>query len=161
MAENIETEIGVFADETAALRAVRRLEADGIAPERVGVINDPRRSREVVGTRARQLVIPMTLLGAVTGVVLLLLVPGQDAYKSSPSSLVPWAIVGAMAGLLVGALAGKLLPAKDPERYEQRVERGDVLVTVKVPAAERARVRRLLSDAAAQNVREERNTEAP
>ena len=41
MAENIETEIGVFADETAALRAVRRLEADGIAPERVGVINDP------------------------------------------------------------------------------------------------------------------------
>ena len=161
MNEKIETEIGVFSDETAAQAAAQRLEADAVPADRIGVINDPRKAREVVGTRARQLVVPMALLGAVAGIVLLLLIPGQDVYKTAPATLVLWAIVGAMAGVVVVALAGKTIPVKDPDRYEDRVEQGDILVTVKVDPADRARVRRILATSGARNLREEHTAEAP
>ena len=161
MNDRVETEIGVFSDPGEAESAVHRLESESVASERIGLVNDPRRAREVVGTRARQLVVPMALVGAIVGVVLLLLVPGQEAYKSSPAGLVPWAIIGAVAGLVVGALVGKLLPARDPEGYQDRVARGEILVTVKVAPADRARVRRILATAGATNLREERTGEAP
>jgi hypothetical protein len=161
MNEKIETEIGVFPGPAEAETAVRELEANEVPAERIGVVNDPRKAREVVGTRARQLVIPMALVGAVAGIVLLLLVPGQEAYKTGPAGLVPWAIVGAIAGIVVGALLGKTLPARDPEGYQERVGRVEILVTVKVAPAERARVRRILATSGADNLREERTGEAP
>jgi hypothetical protein len=161
MNDKIETEVGVFADEGRAQAAVQQLEAESVPSERIGIVNDPRRAREVVGTRAVQLVIPMAIVGAVAGIVLLLIVPGQEAYKTGPSGLVPWAIVGAIAGVVVGALVGKVLPAKDPERYQERVSRGEILVTVRVTPTERGRVRRILAASGAENLAEERTGEAP
>jgi outer membrane lipoprotein SlyB len=162
MDDSVATEVGVFDDETAAEGAVRRLEAAAVPPEQIGIVNDPRKAREVVGTRARQLVVPLALAGAIVGIVVLLLLPGQDAYRSGGlSGLVLYAIVGALAGIVAGALIGKVLPARDPDRYEGRVERGDILVTVKVAPPERERVRRILAASGALNLAEERTTEAP
>ena len=161
MDQRVETEVGVFSDEPGAQAAVQRLQAEAVSPERIGLVNDARRAREVVGTRSRQLVIPFAIAGAVVGIVLLLLVPAQEAYKTSPAMLLPFALVGAAAGVVVGALAGKVIPAKDPERYQERVTRGEILVTVKVDPNERGRVRRILAAAGARNVREEGTGETP
>ena len=162
MNERIATEVGVFSDRSGANAAVARLEEVAIPPEDIGVIADPRKAREVVGTRARQLVVPMALIGAVAGVMLLVLAnPAQGGVKFDPAFLAVWVLVGVAGGILVGALAGKLVPRKDPDRYVERVERGDILVTVKVTPDERSRVRRLLAAAGAVNLREEPTGEAP
>ena len=151
----------MFAHGSGAQRAVPTLQSNAVAPERIGMIDDPRRAREVVGTRARQLVVPLTLIGALAGVVLLLLVPGADAYKTSPSALITWLLIGAAAGLLCGALLGKLTPRGDARLYERQVERGAVLVTVHCAPGERGRIRGILAGAGARDVETEGTAESP
>lgn len=160
MERGTETEIGVFPDAGHAEEAVRAL-SDSVAAERIGVIDDPRKAREVVGTRVGQLVVPGAIAGALAGVVLLLLVPGLENYKTSPVTLAPWAIVGALLGLVTGALVGKLLPRRDAGRYERRLERGGVLVAVHCSPNECAAVRRILARAGAENLGHEPTAESP
>ena len=150
-----------FADGSGAERAAQTLPRTPWAPKRIGVIDDPRRSREVFGTRARQFVVPMTLIGAVVGVVLLLLVPGADPYQTSPSAPILWLLIGATAGLPCGALLGKLTPRGDARLYERQVERGAVLVTVHCAPGERGRIRGILAGAGARDVETEGTAESP
>lgn len=161
MARATGTEIGVFPDKASADDAVRRLESSRVPAERIGLVDDPRRAREVVGTRTRSFLAPMTVAGALVGLALLLVIPGSDAYRTNPSALVPWLVVGALAGVLTGALVGAVLPRHDPSRYQRRVEGGAVLVTVHCAPRERARIRRILSGSGAANVAHEGTAETP
>lgn len=160
MDEGTETEIGIFPDGDLAEEAVMTLRGT-IPPEQIGVIRDPRNAREIVGTRVTQFMLPAALIGAAAGVALLLLVPGDESYKTSPSALLPWALVGALIGVVTGVLLGKLVPRRDAGFYERRLERGGVLVTVHCAPNECVRVRRILARAGAENLAHERAAESP
>jgi hypothetical protein len=160
MNRTVHTEIGVFGDDERAQRAVQELQANAVPVESIGVIRDPRKAREIVGTRVREFIVPMTILGAVGALLLLLLVPGAEEYKTNPSAIVPWLFVGALAGLVTGALLGQVTPRKDATLYERRLEQGAVLVTVHVIPAEERRVRRILAGAGAENLTHEAAAEA-
>lgn len=155
------TEIGVFASDDEARRAVALLQDAAFAADEVGVLShDARLARDLAGSRVPELAVAGALSGALAALVVLL-APGSEVLRSGGAPVVAAWVAGAAAGgTVVGVLAGRVLPRRDPGFYE-RVAADGTVVTVRCTAGDCARARRTLREAGAQEVRGEIFTDAP
>lgn len=160
--ERTHTEVGVFESEQRARAAAASLESAGFSADDIGIVEDnPRRAQEVPAPR-----FPLTApLGAIIGAVLgFVIASGPASGVLLEARGVVTAVIVMMAtvaGGLVGFYAGRYFPQRSGEVYQRPMDRGDVLITVKCAPHDRDRVRRLLQEAGAQSVREEKAADTP
>lgn len=155
-----ENVVGEFPDERSVRSAVRFLEHAGFDPDDVAVITgNARQARELSGSRSAQ----GAAIGLFVGLVLfaVFVAIGGPVMWSNPVALVLGVLGFAVAGLAIGALGGRgrLFVVDRAQRYEAAEDAGERLVSVSVAAAEGDRARRLLREAGAVRVREERTVE--
>lgn len=154
--------IGAFADPGAAQAAVRFLEHAGFKADDIAVVGagNVRQAREVTGSRS----IPGAMIGAALGLALfaILIIAGGPAMRENGVALVLGLAGFVGAGFVIGTLAGRsrVFVAGRATKYEDAVEGGETLVEVHVPEEERERATRLLREAGAKTVREEKTIES-
>jgi hypothetical protein len=160
--ERTHTEVGVFESEQRARAAATALESAGLSADDIGVVEDnPRRAQEVPAPR-----FPLTVpIGAIVGAVAGFLIasgPASGVLLEARGVVTAVVVIMAtVAGGLVGFYAGRYFPQRSGKVYQRPVDRGDVLITVKCAPHERERVRRLLQEAGASTVREEKAADTP
>jgi hypothetical protein len=159
--ERTHTEVGVFSDEASARAAMRRLTEEGFAADDIGLVETPRRAAEVPASRMPQNAAVGAAVGAI--VALVIAVGPASGYLPEPRWLIVAIIasMGLFAGGLVGFYAGRYFPQRDPEVYQDKLDRGGVLVTVSCGPADRERARDALQRAGATSVREEPAAQTP
>ena len=127
-----------FRTEDDAIDAIRRLQSAGFTNDQVSVIaRDENVSRQVAtdtGTEAEEGALAGAVTGGVLGGVAALIagasavaIPGIGIAIGGPIAA---AIAGAAGGGLVGGLIGMGLPEEEAERYNERLEAGDIVVSV-------------------------------
>lgn len=134
-----------FRTEDDATDAIRRLQVAGFTNDQVSVIaRDKDVSRKVAGdtgTEAEE----GAVTGAVTGGILAgvaaliagasaVAIPGVGIAIGGPIAA---AIAGAAGGGLIGALVGMGIPEDEAKVYNERLEQGDIIVSVVAGARER------------------------
>lgn len=140
-----------FGTEDEAVDAIRRLQSAGFTNDQVSVIaRDKNVSRQVAddtGTEAEE--------GAVTGAVAGGVLAGVAALVAGASAVaipgvglaiggpIAAAIAGAAGGGLIGGLVGMGIPEEEAKVYNERLEQGDIIVTV-VAGAREAEAREIL-----------------
>jgi len=159
-----QTVTGMFASETAARDAVKRLERAGMPPDRIGFVRgNVRQAREAAGSYSPQ----GALVGALVGIALVvgyvLFGGDQVAPNLGPVAIGVGglAIVGGLA--LIGWLAGRARLFKSDEfaELEDDVASGDILVTVVCDTARGVeQTRSILESAGATDVAVEDSAEA-
>jgi hypothetical protein len=127
-----------FRTEDEAVDAIRRLQSAGFTNDQVSVIaKDKDVSRHVAedtGTEAEEGAVTGAVAGGVLGGVAALIagasaiaIPGIGIAIGGPIAA---AIAGAAGGGLIGGLVGMGIPEDDAKVYHDRMEQGDVIVSV-------------------------------
>jgi hypothetical protein len=127
-----------FRAEDEAIDAIRRLQSAGFSNDQVSVIaRDENVSRQVAadtGTAAEEGALTGAVTGGVLGGVAALIagasavaIPGVGIAIGGPIAA---AIAGAAGGGLIGGLIGMGIPEDEARMYHQRLEAGDIVVTV-------------------------------
>jgi hypothetical protein len=157
----VETVAALFDTRSGAEDAIRRLQAAGYSPDRIGVaLKDTREAGAIAEeTGVGDLTEEGATVGAVSGagvgaLVGLALVgstvvlPGLGTFLiGGPlAAALTGAGIGAASGGLVGGLIGAGIPETDAEAYASRLEQGHVLVSIQVPDAEAHRARAILTE---------------
>ncbi len=150
------TVVGIFPDRISVEHAIADLKTAGFDPQRMGIVmRDRSDAREV----AKDQDVSSTV-GAVTGGVLggtagallaatgALAIPGIGPFITGG---VLASLVGGAAGWLVGGLVGLGLSHDEAEYYQNRVEQGDILLTVD-PEGRDEEARRIMFDNSAQDM---------
>ncbi len=153
------TVVGVFRNEDAAKAALGRLDADGFAPDSVGVVAaNVRQAREVAGSFSPAAAVVGAIAGGLFGLGLGL---ATGMSVNSAAATVVGVGMFALIGAFIGALAGrsKLLKSHDYAMYQRAVDMGDALVTIRCAEAQQDEARRALQAAGATAVRVEGTAE--
>jgi hypothetical protein len=140
-----------FSTEEAAVDAIRRLQSAGFTNDQVSVIaRDKNVSRQVAddtGTEAEEGALTGAVAGGVLGGVAALIagasavaIPGVGIAIGGPIAA---AIAGAAGGGLIGGLVGMGIPEDEAKVYNERMEQGDIIVSV-VAGAREAEAREIL-----------------
>jgi hypothetical protein len=127
-----------FRTEDEAVDAVRRLQSAGFTNDQVSVIaRDKNVSRQVAddtGTHAEEGAATGAVAGGILGGVAALIagasavaIPGVGLAIGGPIAA---AIAGAAGGGLVGGLVGMGIPEDEAKVYNERLEAGDIVVSV-------------------------------
>jgi hypothetical protein len=127
-----------YRTEDEAIIAIRRLQSAGFDNDQVSVIaRDENVSRQVAdetGTEAEEGAVAGALTGGILGGVAALIagasavaIPGIGIAIGGPIAA---AIAGAAGGGLVGALVGMGIPEDEAKTYNDRLEAGDIVVSV-------------------------------
>ena len=127
-----------FRTEDDAIDAIRRLQSAGFTNDQVSVIaRDERVTQRVTddtGTEAEEGAVAGAVTGGVLGGVAALIagasavaIPGVGLAIGAPIAA---AIAGAAGGGLVGGLVGMGIPEEDAKVYNERLEQGDIIVSV-------------------------------
>lgn len=127
-----------FRTEDDAVDAIRRLQSAGFSNDQVSVIaRDENVSRQVAddtGTEAEEGAVTGAVAGGVLGGVAALIagasavaIPGVGLAIGGPIAA---AIAGAAGGGLIGGLVGMGIPEDDAKVYNERLEAGDIVVSV-------------------------------
>lgn len=127
-----------FATEDDAIRAIQELQAAGFTSDHISVIaRDKDVARDVAtgtGTEAEEGAATGALAGGVLGAVAALIagasavaIPGIGIAIGGPIAA---AIAGAAGGGLLGGLVGLGIPEDEARGYNERLEAGDIIVTV-------------------------------
>jgi hypothetical protein len=127
-----------FATEDAAVVAIRRLQTAGFTNDQVSVIardrDASRRVADDTGTEAEEGAVAGAVAGGVLGAVAALIagasavaIPGVGIAIGGPIAA---AIAGAAGGGLVGGLIGMGIPEDEARHYNDRLEEGDIIVSV-------------------------------
>lgn len=144
-----------YAGESDAERAVRALRDAGFGADDVSIVARDEGRAEAVAQDTGTDTAEGAGIGAATGGVLgalggllvgatALTIPGVGIVLAGPlAAVLGGAGIGAVTGGLAGALAGLGVSEDDAERYQQRVEAGDILVVVAAGDRE-AEARRIL-----------------
>jgi hypothetical protein len=169
--------LGIFADRTAADRAVDELQNAGYNPKEMSIIMKDTvetGTGETAGrgeNMAEGAVSGATTGGVVGGIAGLLIgigalaIPGIGAVliggpiaaalglTGAAATIVSGAVTGALAGGLVGALVGLGVPEEEAKVYEQRINEGAVLLAVPTGDGDRADARGILEGMGAEQTR--------
>jgi len=127
-----------FRSEDDAVDAIRRLQSAGFANDQVSVIaRDENVSRQVAddtGTEAEEGAVAGAVTGGILGGVAALIagasavaIPGVGLAIGGPIAA---AIAGAAGGGLIGGLIGMGIPEDEAKHYNERLEAGDIVVSV-------------------------------
>ena len=127
-----------FRTEDEAVDAIRRLQSAGFTNDQVSVIardkNVSRHVAEDTGTEAEEGAVTGAVAGGVLGGVAALIagasavaIPGVGLAIGGPIAA---AIAGAAGGGLVGGLVGMGIPEEEAKVYNERLEQGDIIVSV-------------------------------
>lgn len=146
--------IALFNTQVLANAAIRDLEVNGFASEKVGLVVKDMDGGTVVSPEADAALRPAHttedavaggLIGGTVGAFLAatgaLVIPGIGPFISGGILV---ALIGGGAGWLVGGLAGLGIPEEDARYYQEQVEDGRSLVTVIADGLEEDAVRILL-----------------
>ncbi|WP_435017802.1 DUF2382 domain-containing protein [Tundrisphaera sp. TA3] len=150
------TVVGLFETRDQAVKAVESLKAAGFPAEDMSIVmRDREASADVaeeagVGDAAAAGAMGGGLLGGIAGLVLgagALAIPGiGPIIAAGPiAAALTGGALGAAAGGIVGALTEVGVPEDEVEHYQAGVERGGVLLSVKVPAGRESEARSLLT----------------
>lgn len=171
--------LGVFPEREKAEDAIEELETKGFSPKDMSIImRNAGESRQADETGGE--VIGNTLGGATTGAIIggiaglvaAFAIPGLGVlFIGGPiatalgltgvaATTASGAATGALAGGILGALSSTFGLSSDEARiYERRINEGGVLVAVPTPEGEEERVRRIMADFDADNLRIIRTSE--
>lgn len=150
------TVVGIFPDRMSVEHAIVDLKTAGFDPQHMGIVmRDRSDAREVANDQGVS-----STVGAVTGGVLggtagallaatgALAIPGIGPFITGG---VLASLVGGAAGWLVGGLVGLGLSHDEAEYYQNRVEQGDILLTVDAEGRDEE-ARRIMFDNSAQDI---------
>jgi len=156
----MKTIIGIFDDQTSARRALDTLRDGPLPLDDVSII-----SRTTAGDATGQSEDVSAGEGAAVGAVwgglvglAALLIPGVGPFIAFGA--LGAALTGVVTGAVVGGIAAALIdfsgiPEADARGYEQQIQAGKTLVAVKARDEDAAEVRRVLSSAGADTVRDD------
>jgi hypothetical protein len=162
----MQTVVGLFESKAEVESAIRRLQAAGFDSESIGVaMRDRTESGELAeATGAGDLTEEGAAAGAVSGAGLGILIglalvgstivlPGVGpfvvggALAGGPlAAALAGAGIGAVSGGLIGGLVGSGIPEDEAEHYASGLERGGILVSVRVPDDRADEARRILDE---------------
>lgn len=156
----------LYDDPTAAHRAVRDLEASGIASRDISIVSSNAdgtydRDRDGADDRGEAAGVGASIGAAIGGTAGLLAglgimaIPGIGPVVAAGwlASTAAGVVAGGAAGGIIGALTQAGVSKEDAEVYAEGVRRGGTLVTARVPDGDRARAEAIM-DQAAINIRE-------
>lgn len=131
--------VGLFADRTAAERAIVDLKSAGFDPAQMGIVmrdrEEARQTAEDEGVGSTAGAVTGELIGGAGGAMLAatgaLVVPGIGPFIAG--GILASALVGGVAGWLIGGLVGLGVPEAEARYYQSRVEGGSVLLTLATP----------------------------
>jgi len=140
-----------FATEDEAVQAIERLQGAGFTSDQISVIakdkDTARNVTEATGTEAEEGALTGAVAGGALGALAAVIagasaiaIPGIGIAIGGPIAM---AIAGAAGGGLVGGLVGMGIPENEANQYNERLEAGDVVVTV-VAGSREAEARSLL-----------------
>jgi hypothetical protein len=140
-----------FATEDEAVRAIERLQGAGFTNDQISVIakdrDVARNVSDSTGTEAEEGAVAGAVAGGALGAVAALIagasavaIPGIGIAIGGPIAA---AIAGAAGGGLVGGLVGMGIPEDEANQYQERLEAGDIVVSV-VAGTREAEARSLL-----------------
>ena len=151
------TLVGLFESREKAQRAAAGLREAGFASNDISVVmRDRADAAEVAGdaglgetSAAGAGAVGGGVLGAAAGLAMglgALTIPGVGPFLAVGPivSALTGAGIGAVGGGLLGALSDHGVPAEDAPHYQEGVERGGVLVTVKAPDGREAEAHKIL-----------------
>ena len=141
-----------FRTEDESVDAIRRLQSAGFTNDQVSVIaREKSVSRQVAadtGTEAEEGAVTGAIAGGVLGGVAALIagasavaIPGVGIAIGGPIAA---AIAGAAGGGLIGGLVGMGIPEEEAKVYNERLEQGDIIVSV-IAGPREAEAREILS----------------
>lgn len=165
--------LGVFSNKDNVEKALYDLKDAGLETKEISVIMREIKDEEDGGGSQ---VVEGATSGAATGGVIgglaglligigAIAVPGVGALliggpvaaalglTGAAAATVSGAVTGILAGGLVGGLVGLGVPEEHAKEYEERVKKGDILLGVPVKEDEEEKVRKILEDNGAENVR--------
>lgn len=147
------TVVGVFPNDDAAKAALRQLDEAGFPADRVGIVaGNVREAREVAGSRSYTTALIGAVIGAAIGLGFALAsTMSLNNMAAIPLGMVMFAVIGGFIGMLAGR--GKALKSRDYEKYEDAVDRGDALVTIRCDEGLQEQARTALTSAGAITVR--------
>lgn len=153
------TVVGVFRNDDAARGALRRMDAAGFPPDRVGVVaNNVRQAREVAGSFSPAAAVVGALAGALVGLGFGLATGmSVNGAVATVAGVVLFALIGAFIGALAGRAKG--FKPRTYEKYQRAVDLGDALVTIRCADGQQEQARRALQGAGATAVRIEGTSE--
>nr|BBH91394.1 hypothetical protein KTC_61450 [Thermosporothrix sp. COM3] len=135
------TVVGVFTDRTQADYAIEQLQNAGFTNEQIGFIARNPETGDTVTESGAEAKATATAAGAVGGGVvggvvgagIALLIPGIGPAIAGGvlAATLGGVAIGAVAGGLIGALTNMGIPADEARYYQEEIEAGRTLVTVK------------------------------
>ncbi len=168
-----ETVVGVFSDRMQAQRAIEALKAAGFRPEDIGILMQNKEGAAHLaadtGTKAGEGAAAGAttggLLGALGGLLVglgALAIPGiGPVLAAGPlvaalgplvGGVATGAALGAGTGALAGALVGLGIPNDEAHLYEERFNKGGILVTVKSGTGRYGEAEQILRQAGAEDI---------
>ena len=153
------TVVGVFRNDDAAKAALQKMDAAGFPPDRVGVVaNNVRQAREVAGSSSPTAAVIGAIVGGLVGLGFGLATGmSVNSMAATIGGVVMFAIIGGFIGMLAGR--ARVLNAGDSDKYQNAVDMGDALVTIRCAEAQQDQARRALQTAGATAVRVEGTAE--
>jgi uncharacterized protein (TIGR02271 family) len=164
------TIVGLFRDQPRAERAIRALQSAGFDDDQIGVVMRDRKQQqeltENTGTKVEEGAAAGAMGGGLLGGALGLLagvgalaIPGVGPIIAGGAiaSTLAGAGIGAAAGGLLGALVGMGIPEEEARHFEQGIQSGGILLTVRA-GARAAEARQILAAEGAEFGREAAST---
>lgn len=167
--------LGVFSERDRAEEAISELEEEGYNPKDMSIIMKDRfETREFQEDTGAGNVVGGAVGGAATGAVLgglaglvaSFIIPGLDAFfiggplaaalglTGAAATTASGAATGALAGGIIGALTSAFgLSTEEARVYEDRLNKGGILIAVPVRAGHEQEVEEIMSDLDADNIK--------
>jgi uncharacterized membrane protein len=165
--------LATFEDKEDAAQAINLLKGDGYNPKDISIIMKDKEGGQDMAKDTGANVAEGAVSGAASGVILgglaglaaSFVIPGLGAFfiggpiatalglTGAAASTVSGAATGALAGGILGALTGMGLSRDEAKDYEDRIERGAILLAIPARIGEEDRVERILSDNNADNIK--------
>lgn len=158
------TVVGLFDSRIQAENAIDKLKRSGYRPEDISIVmRNPDEAREMqehegVGGATATGLIGGGILGGLAGLLVglgALAIPGIGPVIAAGPLIaaITGGALGAATGGLIGALVDAGVPEEEARHYHTGVERGGILLAVKVPDGEEPMARTLLQEAGMRDIR--------
>lgn len=165
--------LATFEEKDDAAHAISLLKEDGYNPKDISIIMKDKEDRQDMAQDTGANVAGGAVSGATSGAIVgglaglaaSFVIPGLGAFfiggpiaaalglTGAAASTVSGAATGALAGGILGALTGMGLSHDEAQEYEDRIERGAILLAIPARIGDEDRVERILSENSADNIK--------